>query len=129
MIFRRPTDAERAATEDDLAAREDPYHVTQASRIYLLPNSMTAGNLCCGFVAIIFCIKASYEMRLAGVKVAADLTPESISYFKWAVWLIMHMSSGRFLGMVVSITFGLGESCQGCKRDLRAQGKYWNGLQ
>ncbi len=88
MIFRRPTDAERAATEEDLAAREDPYHVTQASRIYLLPNSMTAGNLCCGFVAIIFCIKASYEMRLAGVRVASELTPLSITYFKWAVWLI-----------------------------------------
>ena len=89
MIFRRPTAAERAAREADLAAREDPYHVTQASRIYFLPNLMTAGNLCCGFVAIIFCIKASYEMRLAGVRLASELTPESISHFKWAVWLIL----------------------------------------
>jgi CDP-diacylglycerol--serine O-phosphatidyltransferase len=88
MIFRRPTAAERAAAAADLAEREDPYHVTQASRIYFLPNLMTAGNLCCGFVAIIFCIKASYEMRLAGVKVTSDLTPEAIAYFKWAVWLI-----------------------------------------
>lgn len=90
MIFRRrqPTPEERTAAERDLAAREDPYHVTQASRIYFLPNLMTAGNLCCGFLAIIFCIKASYEMRLAEVKVASDLTPESITYFKWAVWLI-----------------------------------------
>jgi CDP-diacylglycerol--serine O-phosphatidyltransferase len=88
MIFRRRTAAERAAAAADLAEREDPYHVTQASRIYFLPNLMTAGNLCCGFVAIIFCIKASYEMRLAGVKVASDLTPEAIAYFKWAVWLI-----------------------------------------
>jgi CDP-diacylglycerol--serine O-phosphatidyltransferase len=90
MIFRRrqPTLEELTATELDLAAREDPYHVTQASRIYFLPNLMTAGNLCCGFVAVIFCIKASYEMRLAGVKVASDLTPESVAYFKWAVWLI-----------------------------------------
>jgi CDP-diacylglycerol--serine O-phosphatidyltransferase len=84
MNFRRPAHA-----SDDLAAREDPYHVTQASRIYILPNLMTAGNLCCGFVAIIFCIKASFEMRLAGVQVASDLTPESIAYFKWAVWLII----------------------------------------
>ena len=43
---------------------ENPYDVAQPSRIYFLPNLMTAGNLCCGFVAVIFCIKASYEMRL-----------------------------------------------------------------
>jgi CDP-diacylglycerol--serine O-phosphatidyltransferase len=91
MIFRRRqfTPEDRAAAARDLAAREDPYHVTQASRIYFLPNLMTAGNLCCGFVAIIFCIKASFEMRLAGVQVASELTPQSITYFKWAVWLII----------------------------------------
>lgn len=75
--------------EADLAQREDPYHVTQASRIYILPNLMTAGNLCCGFVAIIFCIKANYVMRVAGVKVASDLTADAITNFKWAVWLIL----------------------------------------
>ena len=37
---------------------EDPYNVTQASRIYFLPNLMTAGNLFCGFVAVIKCIQA-----------------------------------------------------------------------
>src|SRR5476651_584386 len=91
MIFRRRqlTPEDRAAAARDLAAREDPYHVTQASRIYFLPNLMTAGNLCCGFVAVIFCIKASFEMRLAGVQVASELTPQSITYFKWAVWLII----------------------------------------
>ena len=73
----------------DLARRQDPYHVTQASRIYFLPNLMTAGNLCCGFVAITFCIKANYDMKIAGVKVASDLTAEAIAHFKWAVWLII----------------------------------------
>jgi CDP-diacylglycerol--serine O-phosphatidyltransferase len=53
---------EDARDDADLASREDPYHVTQASRIYILPNLMTAGNLCCGFVAIIFCIMANYDM-------------------------------------------------------------------
>lgn len=77
------------AAAADLARREDPYHVTQASRIYFLPNLMTAGNLCCGFVAIIFCIKANYAMRVAAVKIASDLTPEAIANFKWAVWLIL----------------------------------------
>jgi CDP-diacylglycerol--serine O-phosphatidyltransferase len=41
--------------EDD---RENPYHVAQASRIYFLPNLMTAGNLFCGFLAVINCIQA-----------------------------------------------------------------------
>ncbi|MEO6875000.1 MAG: CDP-diacylglycerol--serine O-phosphatidyltransferase [Opitutaceae bacterium] len=74
---------------DDLESREDPYNVKQASRIYFLPNLMTAGNLCCGFVAVIFCIKASFEMRLSGVLTVSELTPEAIGYFKWAVWLII----------------------------------------
>ena len=30
---------------------ENPYNVSQASRIYFLPNLMTAGNLFCGFMA------------------------------------------------------------------------------
>jgi len=42
----------------ELADREDPYHVTQASRIFFLPNLMTAGNLFCGFMAVIHCIQA-----------------------------------------------------------------------
>ncbi len=67
----------------------DPYNVTQASRIYFLPNLMTAGNLCCGFVAIIFCIKADYEMRISGTVAVSELTPVAIGYFKWAVWLIL----------------------------------------
>jgi len=42
----------------DLERREDPYNVTQASHIYFLPNLMTAGNLFCGFMAVIYCIHA-----------------------------------------------------------------------
>ncbi len=52
MNFRRPRE------DEELAKREDPYNVTQASRIYFLPNLMTAGNLFCGFMAIINCIQA-----------------------------------------------------------------------
>jgi CDP-diacylglycerol--serine O-phosphatidyltransferase len=84
-----PRDPNRENAEADLARREDPYHVTQASRIYFLPNLMTAGNLCCGFMAIIFCIKANYAMKVAAVKIASDLTPEAIMNFKWAVWSIL----------------------------------------
>ena len=49
---------------------------------------MTAGNLCCGFLAILFCIKANYDMRSAAVVVASELSPEAIGHFQWAVWLI-----------------------------------------
>ena len=51
----------------------------EASRIYLLPNSLTAGNLFFGFLAILRCIQANY---------ATD--PELVSgYFTQAVWFIL----------------------------------------
>lgn len=56
---------------------------TNASRIYLLPNLMTAGNLFCGFVACIKCIQAHYFMRGT-----MGIPPESIILFSEAVWFI-----------------------------------------
>ena len=51
----------------------------EASNIYLLPNSLTAGNLFFGFLAILRCIQANY---------ATD--PELISsHFTQAVWFIL----------------------------------------
>ncbi|MEM7791684.1 MAG: CDP-diacylglycerol--serine O-phosphatidyltransferase [Verrucomicrobiota bacterium] len=51
----------------------------EASHIYLLPNSLTAGNLFFGFLAILRCIQANY---------ATD--PKIISgYFTQAVWFIL----------------------------------------
>ncbi len=61
----------------------NPFSMENASRIYLLPNLMTAGNLFCGFVAVIKCIQAHYFMRGSDV-----ITPESIVLFKEAVWFI-----------------------------------------
>ncbi|QYM79010.1 CDP-diacylglycerol--serine O-phosphatidyltransferase [Horticoccus luteus] len=65
---------------------DNPYNVTQASRIYFLPNLMTAGNLFCGFMAIINCIQA----RLA------ELAPEGTylsrnpsEHYHYAVWFIL----------------------------------------
>ncbi len=79
MNFRRPTPS------DDLEAREDPYHVTQASRIYFLPNLMTAGNLFCGFVAVIHCIQA----RLAETVPSGEyLNKTSADHYTSAVWFI-----------------------------------------
>lgn len=63
--------------------RENPYSVTAASRIYFLPNLMTAGNLFCGFTSVIRCIQANYEMKQATV-----ITGSVIDLYKQAIWLI-----------------------------------------
>ncbi len=63
--------------------RENPYSVTAASRIYFLPNLMTAGNLFCGFTSVIRCIQANYEMKQAAV-----ITGSVIDLYKQAIWLI-----------------------------------------
>ena len=69
----------------DIESREDPYNVTQASRIYFLPNAMTAGNLFCGFTSIINCIQA----RLAETSFDGfynNATPAE--HYRYAVGLI-----------------------------------------
>jgi CDP-diacylglycerol--serine O-phosphatidyltransferase len=60
--------------------RENPYSVTAASRIYFLPNLMTAGNLFCGFTSVIRCIQANYEMKQATV-----ITGSAIDLYKQAI--------------------------------------------
>jgi len=70
---------------DDLDPHEDPYNVTQASRIYFLPNAMTAGNLFCGFTSIIFCIQA----RLAETSLDGFYNNDTpAEYYRYAVGLI-----------------------------------------
>jgi CDP-diacylglycerol--serine O-phosphatidyltransferase len=69
----------------DLESRENPYNVTQASRIYFLPNLMTAGNLFCGFVAVIKCIQARLEAIAPGTY--APHTPADL--YTHAVWFIL----------------------------------------
>ena len=81
----RPTDEEREREAADLARREDPYNVTQASRIYFLPNLMTAGNLFCGFMAIVNCIQARLaETSSTGIY----LNSTNAEHYKYAVWFI-----------------------------------------
>ena len=64
---------------------EDPYAVTQASRIYFLPNLMTAGNLFCGFMAILQCIQA----RLAETSLSLEYAgASSAEHYRYAVWFI-----------------------------------------
>lgn len=58
-----------------------PYRdVTEASRIYILPNLFTAGNLFFGFLAIIWCIRGRY---------VADNDIESARLFTQAVFFIL----------------------------------------
>lgn len=70
---------------DELEGRDDPYHVTQASRIYFLPNLMTAGNLFCGFMAVVQCIQA----RLAESAGNGEyLGGNAAAHYHYAVWFI-----------------------------------------
>ena len=74
------------AHDDDLAQREDPYNVTNASRIYFLPNLMTAGNLFCGFLAVVNCIHA----RLAESALTNEyLGASPADHYRTAVWFIL----------------------------------------
>lgn len=72
----------------DLEQRDNPYNVTQASRIYFLPNLMTAGNLFCGFIAVIKCIQARL-ITDAGeyAQLHSGLSPTQL--YTQAVWCIL----------------------------------------
>ena len=72
----------------DLEQRNNPYNVTQASRIYFLPNLMTAGNLFCGFVAVIKCIQARLITDGGEYATLHPTLSWSVLYTQ-AVWLIL----------------------------------------
>lgn len=80
----------------DLESRENPYNVTQASRIYFLPNLMTAGNLFCGFIAVIKCIQArlladagEYAAGFAAAHPGVHLPDAMLGLYTQAVWFIL----------------------------------------
>ena len=72
----------------DLDQRNNPYNVTQASRIYFLPNLMTAGNLFCGFAAVIKCIQARL-LTDGGEYLALHPNLSWMTLYTQAVWLIL----------------------------------------
>ena len=72
----------------DLEQRDNPYNVTQASRIYFLPNLMTAGNLFCGFLAVIRCIQARL-ITDSGEYAGIHSQLKWIDLYTQAVWLIL----------------------------------------
>jgi len=70
----------------DRSDPQNPYHVARASRIYFLPNLMTAGNLFCGFMAVINCIQA----RLAETSLDGEyLDGSPTDHYRMAVWFIL----------------------------------------
>jgi CDP-diacylglycerol--serine O-phosphatidyltransferase len=72
----------------DLEQRDNPYNVTQASRIYFLPNLMTAGNLFFGFIAIIKCIQARLITDLGEYAQLHTALSPTVLYTQ-AVWCIL----------------------------------------
>ncbi|MBL9216275.1 MAG: CDP-diacylglycerol--serine O-phosphatidyltransferase [Opitutaceae bacterium] len=72
----------------DLEKRDNPYNVTQASRIYFLPNLMTAGNLFCGFVAVIKCIQARL-LTDSGEYALIHPDQSATALYTQAVWFIL----------------------------------------
>lgn len=78
--------ADQETPPPDRSDPQNPYHVTQASRIYFLPNLMTAGNLFCGFMAVINCIQA----RLAETALDSEyLGGSPTDHYRMAVWFIL----------------------------------------
>ncbi|HVT73179.1 MAG TPA: CDP-diacylglycerol--serine O-phosphatidyltransferase [Lacunisphaera sp.] len=72
----------------DLEQRDNPYNVTQASRIFFLPNLMTAGNLFCGFGAVIKCIQARL-LTDSGEYALLHTNQSWMALYTQAVWLIL----------------------------------------
>ena len=54
----------------------------QASKIYILPNAFTAGNLLFGFLAILWCIRAKHTGE-------ANSQATSTEFYNQAVWFIL----------------------------------------
>jgi CDP-diacylglycerol--serine O-phosphatidyltransferase len=75
------------AEEQELAYMDS----SEASKIYFLPNLMTAGNLFCGFVAIIRCIQAKFasgtESLSGDFLETVAKTPAQL--YEQAVWFIL----------------------------------------
>ncbi len=64
----------------------------EASRIYFLPNLMTAGNLFCGFAAIMHCVEAKFTSRIelldplfSGPRTPAQIYEQAILFILAAV--------------------------------------------
>jgi CDP-diacylglycerol--serine O-phosphatidyltransferase len=63
----------------------------EASKIFFLPNLMTAGNLFCGFVAIIRCIQAKFTATTDGFSgdFLETIAKTPTQLYEQAIWFIL----------------------------------------
>lgn len=69
----------------DQDSKRDIFESTRASRIYVLPNLMTAGNLFCGFVAVIKCIQAYSATQFGQDELSVELYTHAVLFILAAV--------------------------------------------
>lgn len=67
-----------------MARHRDP----DEPKIYLLPNLMTAGNLACGFFAVVIIFWGLIEVQKAGVATTKESFDISRRYYEYAILLI-----------------------------------------
>ncbi len=65
--------------------KQDIFESTRASRIYVLPNLMTAGNLFCGFVAVIKCIQDHIATQIGDDQLSMELYTHAVLFILAAV--------------------------------------------
>ena|SRR5690625_2511500 len=61
------------------------FESTRASRIYFLPNLMTAGNLFCGFVAVVKCIYGYSATQMGADQLSMELYTHAVLFILAAV--------------------------------------------
>jgi CDP-diacylglycerol---serine O-phosphatidyltransferase len=65
-------------------------NASQASRIYFLPNLMTAGNLFCGFAAIMRCVEAKFAARIEVLDpLSSAIVKSPAQLYEQAIWFIL----------------------------------------
>ncbi|MEX0322319.1 MAG: CDP-diacylglycerol--serine O-phosphatidyltransferase [Puniceicoccaceae bacterium] len=88
----KDADSESAAMEEHSQSVNVPYmDSSEASKIYFLPNLMTAGNLFCGFVAIMRCIQAKFASTAEGYasEFLETVARTPMELYEQAVWFIL----------------------------------------
>jgi len=77
---------------EQVDAKPPPVNEAEAAaRIYFLPNLMTAGNLFCGYVAVLRCIQAKFTATVegAGVTFVETIARSPKELYEQAIWFIL----------------------------------------
>ena len=81
--------AEESPESPLLSSAPDNSEDSDLARIYLLPNLMTAGNLFCGFVAVIRCIQALFVHQTGSAEFLETAAKNPAQLYEQAVWFIL----------------------------------------